>query len=302
MYDLITVGSISVDLYFKGEALTFSQNRFQLALGGKYFTDYFYESIGGGAVNVAIGAKRNGLKTTLVAKIGNNPFKKLIYHELEEKKIPFDYCQLEDDYQNISVILLSVNGEKTVINYRNQHEQMFHNDHVKKHLFNTRWVYFSNVYYLSLSERIKLMQELKTRQIGVAINLGIKDCRRNISQLERLIKNSDIIIINAYEFAEMVKKDYQQLNFRSKLTNQFSFLQDKLVVVTDGEKGSYAYWANNYFFQPAEKVSKIIDTTGAGDAYTAGFLAEYIKTNNLQQAMSKGSQFATLILKKIGAN
>ena len=146
------------------------------------------------------------------------------------------------------------------------------------------------------------MQELKTKQIGVAINLGIKDCRRNISQLERLIKNSDIIIINAYEFAEMVKKDYQQLKFRSKLTTQFSFLQDKLVVVTDGEKGSYAYWDNNYFFQPAEKVSKIIDTTGAGDAYTAGFLAEYIKTNNLQQAMSKGSHFATLILKKIGAN
>ena len=70
MYDLISIGNISIDLYFKGDALTFQNNRFQLAVGGKYFADHFYTGIGGGGVNIAIGASKFGLNTAVLGTVG----------------------------------------------------------------------------------------------------------------------------------------------------------------------------------------------------------------------------------------
>ncbi len=60
MYDLISVGTISVDLYFLGKSFTFKDNRFALALGGKYQAENFYLSVGGGGANVAIGVAKHG--------------------------------------------------------------------------------------------------------------------------------------------------------------------------------------------------------------------------------------------------
>ena len=80
MFDLISIGNISIDLYFKGDSLTFEKNRFQLAIGGKYFVDQFHTGVGGGGVNVAIGASKAGIKSAVMGTIGNNPFKKMILY------------------------------------------------------------------------------------------------------------------------------------------------------------------------------------------------------------------------------
>ena len=87
MYDFICIGNISIDLYFKGESLTYKDNRFQLAIGGKYFADEFYEDIGGGGCNVAAGLTKHGYKVAVFAKIGNNPFRELILKKLKDKNI-----------------------------------------------------------------------------------------------------------------------------------------------------------------------------------------------------------------------
>jgi len=83
MYDIITIGNISVDLYFKGRSLTKDNSRFQLAVGGKYFTDEFYEDVGGGGCNVASGLAKQGYNVAIFGKIGNNSFKEIILKKLK---------------------------------------------------------------------------------------------------------------------------------------------------------------------------------------------------------------------------
>jgi sugar/nucleoside kinase (ribokinase family) len=107
MFDLIAIGNISFDLYFQGETLTHKRNRFSLAIGGKYNADYFYESLGGGGANVAIGAARHGLKSAILGKIGNNQFKKMILAHLDEHGVSEKLCTFKDEYLKISSILLS---------------------------------------------------------------------------------------------------------------------------------------------------------------------------------------------------
>ncbi|MBI2641117.1 carbohydrate kinase family protein, partial [Candidatus Roizmanbacteria bacterium] len=125
MFDLISIGSISIDLFFKSDTFTFSNNRFQLAVGGKYFAPYFHTGIGGGGTNVAIGAAKRGLKVAVCGLIGENPFKKMIVDHLDGFNISHKFSKIVNDYFNISTILLTEKGERTIIHHSTPHQKLF---------------------------------------------------------------------------------------------------------------------------------------------------------------------------------
>jgi len=95
MYHLISVGNITIDLYYRGTTLTNKDGRFQLAIGGKYHADYFHEDIGGGGYNVAVGVAKYGLKTAVFARIGNNNFKEAILNKLKQKNISPNFVNMK---------------------------------------------------------------------------------------------------------------------------------------------------------------------------------------------------------------
>ena len=96
MFDLISIGNISIDMFFKGDSLTYEHNRFQLAIGGKYFVDQFHQGLGGGGANVAIAAARHGAKAAVVGKVGVNSFRKIIMEDLRDAGVDTSLCQIQD--------------------------------------------------------------------------------------------------------------------------------------------------------------------------------------------------------------
>lgn len=303
MYDLISIGSISIDLYFKGDSLTFKDGRFQLAIGGKYLADHFYTGLGGGGANVAVGAAKNGLKTIVMGKIGNNVFKKIILTKLIENDVSYSLCDFEDNYYNVSSILLSPEGERSIVHYVTPHQHLFSDTNELKGITKSKMVYLGNLPDVSLTERTELLHFFKRKEIKTVINLGVSDCRRPLNQLMKFLEPVDILILNGHEFAEMVKAPYKDIHFKEHVVKWYiPSLAGKIVVVTEGERGSYAYYGNNMYRQPAERITKIVDTTGAGDGYTGAFIAEYFKSGNIEKSMEKGSIYASKILMKIGAN
>lgn len=303
MYDLISIGSISIDLYFKGDSLTFKDNRFQLAIGGKYVADHFYTGIGGGGANVAIGGAKLGLKTTVLGKIGNNVFKKIILSKLEENKVSYSLCDFEENYYNVSSILLSPTGERSIIHYVTPHQHLFDDSKKLKEIAKTKIAYLGNLPDISLSERTDFLHFLKKKNVITVLNLGVSDCRKTIKELKNLLDATDIVMINGHEFAELAKAPYNDIHFKEHVVKWYTpFLTDQIVVITEGKKGSYAYFEDTIIHQPAEQISKIIDSTGAGDGFTAGFISEYSRSKNIMKSMEKGSNFAAAILQKMGAN
>lgn len=87
MKTVLSIGSLTLDLFFQDKSLTTKKNRFYLALGGKYVVNSFSQGIGGGGGNVAIGLSRAGIKTALCASIGQGGVSKLILDKLEEEKV-----------------------------------------------------------------------------------------------------------------------------------------------------------------------------------------------------------------------
>lgn len=303
MFDLISIGNISIDLYFKGNSLTFEKDRFQLAVGGKYFVDQFHTGVGGGGVNVAAGASHAGLKTAVLGTIGNNPFKKIILNLLEEKDVSHKLCYTENDYYNISSILLSENGERSIIHYSTPHKNILRKASSINNLIEAKVVYMGNLPDVSLTEREVTLNLCKKNNILTVVNLGVKDCRRPKNQLKHFLSKIDVLIINGHEFAELVKAQYKDIHFHDNVIRwYFRDLEDKIVIVTEGKKGSYGYMGGKVYHQKAPEIEKIVDATGAGDAYTSGFISEFFYSKNIEKAMEKASRYAKNILSKIGAN
>ncbi|OGK52102.1 hypothetical protein A2966_03895 [Candidatus Roizmanbacteria bacterium RIFCSPLOWO2_01_FULL_41_22] len=304
MYDLISIGAVGIDLYFQGERLTHSKDRFELAIGGKYFAERFYEGLGGGGANVAIGVSRHNLQVALFSEIGQNAFKKIILDKLVSERINYSqFCQFEKDYLNISCILLKEDGEKTIVNYRSQHQKLLETKSDLTDLKKGKAVYLANMPNISLHERYRILTWSKHHKILTFVNLGVVDCRRPKQELREFLKKIDILIINAHEFADLVKAPFGDIDWKENVSKYYlPHFNGQLLIVTNGEKGSYAYINKHIFHQPAEKLRKILDTTGAGDGYTAGFIAEYLQSADIQRAMSSGTKYAARILDKIGAN
>jgi fructokinase len=74
-----------------------------------------------------------------------------------------------------------------------------------------------------------------------------------------------------------------------------------LIVITRSENGSMAIKDNEIINCDSEKVDKIVDLTGAGDLFAAGFLKEYLEKSEIKKCLMTGSILASKIIQKIGA-
>lgn len=302
MYDVICIGNIAIDLYFKGKSLTYKKERFQLAVGGKYCANYFHIGVGGGGANVGIGIQRHGLKSAVLGKIGSNPFKEIILESFRREKVTTYLCQFNPEYSNLSSILLTGSGEKTVINYQTPHQHIINSKLERARLEKTRCIFFGNLPDVSISERLSLLKFFHSKKIPVVVNLGVKDCRRPLSQLHEFLSLTKILILNTHEFSELIKREYQSIDFTKNVATNFKPLHNQVVILTDGKKGSYGYDNGKVYYSKPPVLSKIIDASGAGDAYTAGFISEYIQSGDIEKAMKNGTDYAKEILMKVGAN
>ena len=303
MYDLVSIGTVAIDLYFRGDSLTYEEGRFHLVVGGKYFADYFYEGLGGGATNVAIGAKKNGLKVALAATIGENVFKKVIVHKLTELGVDYSLSIFEKDFYNISSVLVAPTGDRTIINYRSKHQDTYDDEKELEKLAKTKLVYLANLPNLTLACKTTILKFFKERNIKTFANLGTSDCRKDFASIRRFLKQVDVLIINAHEFSEMIRTDYKDINFAENVKEEYlGDFKQLMLVVTDSTNGSYGYYNGQVHFVEAKPAEKVVDATGAGDAYTAGFIASYNKTQDIEKAMKAASIYATKVVSVVGAN
>src|SRR3989338_3109036 len=183
MYDLITIGDITMDFYFSGKDLTIKDDRFSLAVGAKYSTDSFYDCLGGGAANVGINASTLGLNTAIIGKIGENSFKQIMLQKLIKKRVSTEFIIYDKDYFNLSAILVTKSGERTVIHHASPHNTIDLSPLQIKNLANTKSVYIGHLPGVSLEEREKLIKHFKDRDITIYINFVLDDVEQHPKSL-----------------------------------------------------------------------------------------------------------------------
>jgi fructokinase len=137
----------------------------------------------------------------------------------------------------------------------------------------------------------------KKNKIKIAMSLSDIFCvTRHKKDFYNLLKNDlDILIGNENEINELTNQ--------KKLLDSIKQLKqlNKLIVITRSEKGSLAIKNNEIIDCESIKVNKVLDLTGAGDLFAAGFLKEYLDKSNIKKCLTTGSTTAAKIIQKIGA-
>ncbi len=300
MHEVLTIGDITIDLYFKGKSLAMEKDRFTLAIGGKYVAEQFHEGLGGGAANVAIGLSNLGFNCAVAATVGENVFKQIALQKLINKRISSEFIIFERGYINISTILLSPKGERSIIHYPTPKQSFGFSPLQEANMQKCSTIYMGHTPGIDPDEKIRFLKLFRDSGKFIILNLGVDDARGNRTKALQLAGLADCLIVNKHEFSELIGKK-GTLNLKKDVSFEVKY-QNKLLVITDGADGSYAYHEGRVYFDKAPAVQSIEDATGAGDGYTAGFLASYLRNKNIQVAMEAGTEYAGKILKKIGAN
>jgi len=298
MYNIITIGSALRDFTFYIEQDKKFKERFIcIPKGVKINISEAYFTYGGGACNVAVGLANFGLKVAVIARVGQDYSGRAIIEDLKKKRIETKFVQVDDKlHTGVSVIIQPKGGERTIFTYRGANDKLQITNYK---LQKTKWIYLASLSgnWRRILNKIYLGSRIKNLEYKVVWNPGVLQLKTGKKKLEKFLKKTEVLILNRVESAILTRGDEKNVPHLLKLLYQ---LGPKIVVITCGNEGAYVMDKNGVLYEPARAV-QVIDTTGAGDSFSSGFLAGLILFNDIKKALRLGIFNSAANLHKVGA-
>jgi len=291
MFDIVSIGSATRDVLinaadFKSvDMADFSTGKgLCFPLGSKLEIKKIVFTSGGGGTNAAVTFGRQGLATACVGVVGNDLNGQEVLNELAKEGVDTAYFQKhEDDFTAYSVILVDQSGERTILSYKGE-GQHFDVSKVVFDQLQTKWLFLDSLGgHYDLLE--KAVNWAVSNNVKLATNPGGKELEHGLEKLKPLLKNFLIVIMNQEEAAGLTGIDY------NKEEEIFKFVDEVIggiFVMTKGPEGVVVSDGQN-IYRASVPDSPIVERTGAGDAFSSGFVSEYIRSGDI----SKAIQFAT---------
>jgi len=238
---------------------------------------------------------------SFIGKINSDNFGNLYKKSLEDINVKFSYFQRNEDLPTgASIILITPDSERTMCTYLGISSHLSDNDINENNLIDHELIFLEGYLWdKGISEKMfkHTINIAKKNKVRVAMSLSDIFCvTRHKNDFYNLLKNDlDILIGNENEIKELTNKK----NLLDSI-NQLKAL-NKLIIITRSENGSIAIKNNEIINCDSVKVNKVIDLTGAGDLFAAGFLKEYLDNSNIIKCLETGSLLASKIIQKIGA-
>ena len=256
---------------------------------------------GGSVANTMSGIAYLQGNASFVGKINSDSFGEIYKKSLEDINVKFSYLQKNEDLSTgASIILITPDSERTMCTYLGISSHLSESDINENNIINTELIFLEGYLWdKGISEKMfkHAINIAKKNKVKIAMSLSDIFCvTRHKEDFYNLLNNDlDILIGNENEINELTNKK----NLLDSI-NQLKKL-NKLIVITRSDKGSVAIKDNEITNCESTKVDKIIDLTGAGDLFAAGFLKEYLEKSEIKKCLMTGSILASKIIQKIGA-
>ena len=305
MYDIITIGSVTRDAFFKSKdfKIVNDDKEFRTGKGGCFLLGAKMEvpevvfTTGGGSTNTAVGFARMGLKTACIGRIGDDVSGKEVRKELKEEKVS-DFLQIDKKISTAySLILVAPDGERTILEYRGANDGLSEKEINWKKL-KSKWLFLD-----SLSGNVELLKSALDWAEKNKVKIAFKPGKREIKMGEKLqpfLKNIDIFIVNEDEAALVTGIQYKKEN-EERIFSKLDEIIKGIVVMTKGPDGVIVS-GGDHVYKAGVPESPIIDRTGAGDSFSAGFVSAFIQSKgDIEYAIQAGTANATSVVQYFGA-
>jgi len=308
-FDIVTIGGAMRDIFFstkEGRVLLnqkdpLCRRMIAFELGAKIYVDTVNFESGGGANNTATGFSLLGLKTALVARVGNDREGDSLVKSAQKHGIDTTFIERDKKVSTGFTFILSVQGIKraqTIFAYRGTSDIL----KMPSLNFKTKWVYISSLSCPNWPNILDKVFKLKKSGVKFAWNPANVQLKAGAKKLSSWLKKLDVLIFNEDEACELVLSAQKTKDLRVRnLIKIVHQMGPKIVVITVGKKGAYAYDGHKFYFQRPWP-SKVVNITGAGDSFSSGFVASlFYEPKNLRQALIWGVRNSASVIHRIGA-
>ena len=300
MYDTITVGSATFDVFVntKSELIKIKTSSSEDDLiaypsGSKILIKELRFTTGGGGTNTAVSLARLGHKTAYLGSLGNDENGKKILDLLKKEKIDF-IGVLSKEITGYSIILDSIEHDRTILTYKGANDKLRFSDINLKKL-KTKWFYFSSMISESFKTLEKLAEFAEKNNIKIAFNPSTYLAEKGKDYLKKILTRTTILILNEEEASLLVGKNNIKI-----MLKKLCELGPRIAVITNGKKEINAYDGKNIYTMIPNKI-KVVESTGAGDAFASSFLSGMIKKSNIEFALKLGLVNSESVIQHGGA-
>jgi len=286
MFNVVTFGSAVMD-FFVDTGFNKKSNSFSYPAGSKILVHSLRSDVGGGATNTAVAFSRLGFKVGSICKIGDDNNGLDILNIFKNEKIKF-LGSIVSGKTGSSIILDSKESSRTILTFKGPGNDIGFFEIPK---FKTKWLYYSSVLGESFRTQVRLAKKLKAK---VAFNPS--EYIIQAINIRPLLKLTEVLILNKEEAMLLCKK----YNKKGDLFICLREFGPNIVVVTNKNKLVYAFDGKEKYSIKPNKI-KVVERTGAGDAFASGFVAGIIAGKNIPKSLKLGLKESESVIGYFGA-
>ena len=305
---ILGIGNAIVDIICKVDESFIDQNNLTKSTMKLFFDENEFKHLltnlkiektvsGGSVANSIVGLSQLGNKVGFVGKISNDEFGNKYEEGLKQENVEYLYSKKKEELPTgTCLILVTPDSERTMCTFLGTAGKINEND-VDPDVIKKSEIIFLEGYLWDKGEPKKAFDKAINNANKVAMSLSDQFCvDRHKPYFLDLVKNKlDITFANEQEITSLIEaKNFEEvINFSKQL--------NKLLIITRGEKGAIAINSNEVVESDIQKNLKIIDLTGAGDLFAAGFLHGYINKLSTKECLKKGTEMSSKVIQQIGA-
>ena len=256
------------------------------------------ETVSGGSVaNSIVGLSQLGNKVGFIGKVNEDDLGDKYEDGLKKENVEYFYSKKKEELPTgTCLILITPDSERTMCTFLGIAGKINENDVDVSAVKNSE-ITFLEGYLWDEGDPKKAFNKAIQNSNKVAMSLSDLFCvERHKPHFLDLVKNKlNIVFANEQEALSLIDAK----NFDEVIS--FSKQLEKTIVITRGEKGSIAIQKNEVVECDSQKNLKIVDLTGAGDLFAAGFLHGHVNNLSLKESLKKGTEMSSKIIQKIGA-
>ena len=306
-FDVFCIGKTTIDQFLILNELTLKYHLdpktgfLSFKHGEKIDVEKFEFCLGGNATNVAVGLARLGLSAALCSETGDDEFGLKIGNELAMENIDRSHMVHTKNAPSSFSVIINFKGERTIFMQRMERKHNFQIDDIS-----TDYVFLTSLETEWRKPYLKALELVVKKGSKLAFNPGTLQLSEGKDIILQIVEHTDILFVNKEEAEEMVfghekRKHRNDIKYIRELMVKLQKMGAKTAVITNGRYGSHTIDEYGNFYHEGLFPGEVVERTGAGDAYTSGFLAATILGKSVKESMKWGAVNSSSVVGKVGA-